>query len=83
MSYYQKEYYDKMQKAKILSEKDAFNLEKETRIINPHPMELSTTHGTSFKPFQVQPAKRDLKPIPKNDAPATKMSHYQADFPNW
>jgi hypothetical protein len=51
MSYYQKEYYDKMQKAKILSEKDAFNLEKETRIINPHPMELSTTHGTSFKPF--------------------------------
>lgn len=42
MSYYQREYRDKMGQAKILTEEDAFNMEKETRIINPHPMELDT-----------------------------------------
>ena len=58
-------------------------MEKETRIINPHPMELDSTHRATFKPFKVVPQKRDMKPIPKNDAPAMKQSHYQAEFPNW
>jgi hypothetical protein len=53
-----------------LTEEDAFNLEKETKIINPHPMEAGTTHKTSFTPFKVLPPKRELKPVPKNDAPA-------------
>ena len=83
VSYYQKEFQDKIKKTKILNESDAFNMEKETKIINPHPMEVFTTHQTSFQPFKVAPPKRELKPIPKNDAPASKMSHYQAEFPNW
>ena len=72
-----------MAQARILTEEDAFNLEKETKIINPHPMELATTHKTTFTNFKVLPPKRELKPIPKNEAPAASMSHYQADYPNW
>jgi hypothetical protein len=36
MSYYQKEFPNKINQARILTEEDAFNLEKETKIINPH-----------------------------------------------
>lgn len=70
MSQYQKEYMNKIGHARLLTEEDAFNLEKETRIINPHPMELSTTHKTTFTPFKVMPPKRELRPLPKSDAPA-------------
>jgi hypothetical protein len=70
MSQYQKEYMNKINHARLLTEEDAFNLEKETRIINPHPMELSTTHKTTFTPFKVMPPKRELRPLPKSDAPA-------------
>lgn len=72
-----------MGQARILTEEDAFNMEKETRIINPHLMEKDTVQKTSFKPFKVIPQKKEMKAIPKNDAPAAKMSHYQSDFPNW
>lgn len=61
---------NKIPQARLLTEEDAFNLEKETRIINPHPMELSTTHNTTFTPFKVLPPKRELRPLPKSDAPA-------------
>ena len=83
MSQYQKEYMNKIPQARLLTEEDAFNLEKETRIINPHPMELATTHKTTFTPFKVLPPKRELRPLPKSDAPAQKMSHYMAEYPNW
>jgi hypothetical protein len=46
-------------------------------------MEQQTTQKTSFKPFQVQAQKREMRAFPKNDAPASKMSHYQAEYPNW
>jgi hypothetical protein len=58
-------------------------MEKETRIINPHAMEQATTNTSAFKAFKIQVPKRELKVVPKNDAPASKMSHYQAEFPNW
>ncbi len=45
---YQKEYPSKISQAKVLSEKDAFNIEKEHKIINPHPMELSTTNKVVY-----------------------------------
>ena len=43
-TFYQKEYHQKLQKGHLTDKKDAFNLEKETKIINPHNMELSTTN---------------------------------------
>lgn len=55
ISYYQKEYQDKINKTKLLTKEDAFNLEKETKIINPHRMELSTTNGVNYKNFKVAP----------------------------
>ena len=50
-SNYQKEYPSKLRDAYILSEKDAFNIEKEHKIINPHKMELSTTNKVAYQPF--------------------------------
>ena len=42
---------------------EAFNLEKEHRIINPHKMELRTTNMADFKNFEVPPpAKPEEKP---------------------
>lgn len=35
--------------------KEAFNLEKEHKIINPHKMDMKTTAKVDFKPFQVVP----------------------------
>jgi len=34
---------------------EAFNLEKEHKIINPHQMDLNTTKKVDFKPFIVEP----------------------------
>lgn len=42
-SNYTKEFQSKISEAKLISQQDAFNLEKETKIINPHPMEMATT----------------------------------------
>jgi hypothetical protein len=37
------------------SVKEAFNLEKEHKIINPHQMDLKTTTRVDFQPFSVVP----------------------------
>lgn len=71
-SYYNREYANKIHQAKILTENDAFNLEKETKIINPHPMELSTTNKINFQPFKVTPKTREMRLLSKNDAPIVK-----------
>jgi hypothetical protein len=41
ISYYKKEFARK--RTNTVDHKEAFNLEKESKIINPHKMELSTT----------------------------------------
>ncbi len=35
--------------------KEAFNLEKEHKILNPHSMDMKTTTRVDFKPFTVAP----------------------------
>lgn len=45
---YQKEYHEKMKNATIVQQREAFNPEKEHKIINPHKMELSTTNKVSY-----------------------------------
>jgi hypothetical protein len=52
-----------------LTKEDAFNLEKETKIINPHRMELSTTNGVNFKNFKVAPKTKTTKQAEDKDAP--------------
>lgn len=43
ITYYKKEYPQKLSEAKIIAQKDTFNYEKEHKIINPHRMEEGTT----------------------------------------
>lgn len=80
---YQKEYPSKISQTRVISEKEAFNIEKEHKIINPHPMELSTTNKVVYQPFQVKPSKKEQKRVEKSEAPCLQHSHYAAEFPNW
>ncbi len=48
-SNYRQNYYGKIKEAHIKNHKDAFNLEKEAKIINPHKMDLATTNKTVYK----------------------------------
>ena len=42
ISNYQKEYPGKLSNTRVQNHKDAFNIEKEHKIINPHNMDLDT-----------------------------------------
>lgn len=45
---YQKEYDNKLRETALITKPEAFNIEKEHKILNPHKMELSTTNKTTF-----------------------------------
>ena len=45
-SVYSQHNYNKLKDTDVRCHKDAFNMEKETKIINPHKMELATTTKT-------------------------------------
>ena len=49
--------------------KEAFNLEKEAKIINPHMMETSTTNKNNFKTFKCEPKKKKLRVADIEDKP--------------
>ena len=51
ITYYKKEYPHKLSETKLLAQKDAFNYEKEHKIINPHRMEEGTTNKGTYQPF--------------------------------
>lgn len=58
-------------------------MEKETKIINPHAMDLVTTNKTRFtgqKGERAEPKKREVVEAPK---PIQQTSSYHASFPNW
>lgn len=48
-SNYKQNYYGKLAQTNVKNHKQAFNLEKESKIINPHNMDLSTTNKTKFR----------------------------------
>lgn len=48
---YQKDFKNKLKDTIVLRKGEAFNLEKEAKIINPHRMDLDTTNGSVFKSF--------------------------------
>ena len=61
VSGYQKDFQDKSQSNKVLKNGEAFNLEKETKIINPHKMDLTTTTGKTFTDFKVEPKRKEYR----------------------
>ena len=62
---------------------DAFNLEKESKIINPHKMDLNTTSHNTYKNFKVKPSNKEAKKYDDDKKPIIGFSSYQKSFPNW
>ena len=46
---YQKDFADKLKKTVVLKNGESFNLEKESKIINPHKMDMGTTSGSNTR----------------------------------
>ena len=51
---YQRDFKDRYKHAVVLKNGEAFNLEKEAKIINPHKMASSTTAKDAFKGFETE-----------------------------
>lgn len=81
ISYYKKEYARKSAFAK--DHRQAFNLEKETKIINPHKVESVTTNREVYKGKFGPRAQGKAQAFEPEDAPIQTTSHYQQIFPNW
>ena len=62
---------------------DAFNLEKEAKIINPHQMDLATTAGTHFKGHTIEPKAKVFRAFQDEGKPILAQSSYMKAFPNW
>lgn len=67
----------------VLKKGEAFNLEKEAKIINPHRMDLATTSGDTYKAFKLEPKAKTIRPPPNDPKPTLGQSFYQKSFPNW
>ena len=55
---------------------EAFNLEKESKIINPHKMDLGTTSHNTYKDFKVQPKEKLIKRADNEKKPIIGQSSY-------
>lgn len=58
-------------------------MEKETKIINPHKMELATTTKTVHDGTYGERAMPRVREELKEQPPINKTSHYSTNFPNW
>ena len=59
---YQKDFKMRKETTELLRKKqEAFNLEKETKIINPHKMESATEHKKTYKGHEVSPKKKQIR----------------------
>jgi hypothetical protein len=81
ISYYKKEFAPKNSHAR--GHKQAFNLEKETKIINPHKMDMHTTFKESFKAHKGPHTKPKKRVFEADHAPIATTSHYQQLYPDW
>jgi hypothetical protein len=82
-SNYKQNYYGKLTSTEVKNHKQAFNLEKESKIINPHKMDMMTTNKTKFrgeKGLRAEPKHQEIVEPPK---PIQGFSSYNASFPNW
>lgn len=80
---YQKDFKDKLKSTIVLKNGESFNLEKEAKIINPHPMELATTNAETFKSFDVKPKQKVYRKYTDDGKPILAQSSYMKSFPNW
>jgi hypothetical protein len=80
---YKSDFYSKEGMAKSVRPKEAFNIEKEHKIINPHKMELTTTFNKYHKGFQVVPEAKSVERRTKIDIPTMGASSYANQYPNW
>ena len=80
---YQKDFKDKLKSTIVLRNGESFNLEKEAKIINPHPMELATTNAETFKSFEVKPKQKVYRKYADDGKPILAQSSYMKSFPNW
>ena len=80
---YMKDFGEKLKQTNVISKDDAFNLEKESKIINPHRMEMQTTHSNTFQNFKIIPTKKDRPMYIDDCKPSVSSSSYQKNFPNW
>lgn len=82
-SNYKQSFPNKTSQAVYKSHKQAFNLEKESKIINPHKMDFQTTTGDVFKGRKGHPSQPVDRRIVEEPKPIMAMSSYMASFPNW
>jgi len=62
-SNYRQNYNSKLVQTEVKPHKQAFNLEKESKIINPHRMDLATTNKSKFKGEKGERAARKVNEI--------------------
>lgn len=55
---------------------EAFNLEKESKIINPHQMDMKTTSENTFKDFKVCPRNKEIRKLIDDKKPIVAFSSY-------
>jgi len=67
----------------VKNHKLAFNLEKESKIINPHKMEMATTTNAVHNGEKGEKAKQKHPEVLKMKKPVQESSCYAAAFPNW
>lgn len=82
-SNYKQDYYDKKDYIKAVRPKEAFNIEKEHKIINKHKMDLSTTCKDNFKEFKVTATRKSVDRVAQQPAPILGTSAYANQYPNW
>lgn len=80
---YQKDYQEKLKNTVVLKQSEAFNLEKESKIINPHKVESNTTNKSNFKDFKTEPKKKKIRVAENENKPILGHSSYAKAFPNW
>lgn len=62
-SNYRQNYHGKLAQTDVKNHKNAFNLEKETKIINPHAMDLKTTHKQKYRGDKGEPVAEKAQEI--------------------
>ena len=80
---YKKDFKDALKSHLVLVKSEAFNLEKEAKIINPHKMEIKTMNQTAFTGEQVDKKKKEVRKYIDERKPILGHSSYAKNFPNW